>query len=112
MRKSRFTEAQIVAIMKTRDAGTAMAELASKHDIRPNTLRQWRAKYGGSDADDVAKVRASPEESDRLKRIVPTVVQEVTFAAKRGLRTRRHAIYPLGLPRVRPKSPKGGRRPA
>ncbi len=70
MRKSRFTETQIVAILKAHDAGTPTAELARKYGIHPNTLRQWRAKYGGMDASDVARVRTLTEENDRLKRIV------------------------------------------
>jgi putative transposase len=70
MRKSRFTETQIVAILKAHDAGTPTAELARKHGIHPNTLRQWRAKYGGMDVSDVANVRSLTEENERLKRIV------------------------------------------
>ena len=70
MRKSRFTETQIVAILKAHDAGTPTAELARKHGIHPNTLLLWRAKYGGMDASDVAQMRALTEENDRLKRIV------------------------------------------
>lgn len=69
MRKSRFTETQIVAILKAHDAGTPTAELARKHGIHPNTLRLWHAKYGGMDASDVAQMRALTEENDRLKRI-------------------------------------------
>jgi putative transposase len=70
MRKSRFTETQIVAILKAHDAGTPTAELARKHGIHPNTLRLWRAKYGGMDASDVAQMRSLTEENDRLKRMV------------------------------------------
>ncbi len=70
MRKSRFTETQIVSILKAHDAGTPTAELARKHGIHPNTLRLWRSKYGGMDATDVAKVRTLTEENERLKRIV------------------------------------------
>jgi putative transposase len=70
MRKSRFTETQIVAILKAHDAGTPTAELARKHGIHPNTLRLWRAKYGGMDATDVAKIRTLTEENERLKWIV------------------------------------------
>jgi transposase-like protein len=47
MRKSRFSETQIVAILKDQDAGVPTAELARRHGIHPNTLRTWRAKYGG-----------------------------------------------------------------
>lgn len=70
MRKSRFTETQIVAILKAHDAGTPTTELARKHGVHPNTLRQWRAKYGGMDASDIAKLRSLTEENERLKRIV------------------------------------------
>ena len=70
MRKSRFTETQIVAILKAHDAGTPTAELARKHGIHPNTLRLWRAKYGGMGASDIAKIRSLTEENERLKRIV------------------------------------------
>lgn len=58
MRKSRFSEIQIIAILKAHDAGTPTPELARKHGIHPNTLRLWRAKYGGMDATNIAKVRA------------------------------------------------------
>lgn len=47
MRKRRYTEAQIVAILKELDAGRPAAELARKHGVHVNTLRSWRDKYGG-----------------------------------------------------------------
>jgi putative transposase len=47
MRKSRFTEAQIVSILKELDASTPAVELARKHGVHLNTLRLWRGKYGG-----------------------------------------------------------------
>lgn len=58
MRKSRFTETQIVAIVKAHDAVAPTTQLARKHGVHPNTLRQWRAKYGGIDASDIAKLRS------------------------------------------------------
>ena len=51
MRKSRYTEAQIVSILKEQDAGRPAAELARKHGIQVNTLRLWRRKYGGLDVE-------------------------------------------------------------
>jgi putative transposase len=77
MRKSRFTETQIVAILKAHDAGTPTAELARKHGIHPNTLRLWRAKYGGMDASYVAQMRSLTEENDRLKRIVANCISTI-----------------------------------
>jgi putative transposase len=54
MRKSRFSESQIVAILNEHDAGVPTAELARKHGIHANTLRLWKAKYGGMDAAELA----------------------------------------------------------
>jgi transposase-like protein len=50
VKKSRFTEAQIVAILKELDAGTAATELARRHGLHANTIRQWRDKYAGWEA--------------------------------------------------------------
>jgi len=47
VKKSRFTESQIVSILRDWDAGVAVGELARKHGVHANTLRLWRAKYGG-----------------------------------------------------------------
>lgn len=49
MRKRRYTEVQIVAILKELDAGRSAAELARKHGVHVNTLRLWRSKYAGLD---------------------------------------------------------------
>lgn len=70
MRKSRFSESQIVEILKANAAGTSAAELARRHGLHPNTLRQWRIKYGRLEPTDIAKVRALTEANARLKRRV------------------------------------------
>jgi putative transposase len=57
VKKSRFTEAQIVAILKELDAGVAAAELARKHGIHANTIRLWRDKYGGMETSDLVRLR-------------------------------------------------------
>ena len=59
MRKSRFSESQIVAILNEHDAGVPTAELARKHGIHANTLRLWKAKYGGMDASSVTSPSCS-----------------------------------------------------
>ncbi len=56
MRKSRFTEAQIVAIVKEHEAGTPTAQLARRHGIHPNTLRLWKAKYGGLEVETASEI--------------------------------------------------------
>lgn len=70
MRKSRFTEAQIVGILKQSEAGTATKELCRQHGVSPQTFYKWKAKFGGMEVSDVAKMRALEDENRRLKRIV------------------------------------------
>ena len=55
MRKSRFTGAQIVAIVGEYDAGTPVAQLARKHGIHANTIRLWKSKYNGMEVADVVR---------------------------------------------------------
>jgi putative transposase len=70
VRKSRFTEAQIVSILKQSDAGTPTNELCRQHGISPATFYKWKSKFGGMEVSDVAKMRALEDENRRLKRIV------------------------------------------
>jgi len=77
MRKSRFSEAQIVAILKEHAAGVATTELARRHGIHPNTLRTWHAKYGGMESSDVVRLKQLEEENLRLRRIVTDLTLDV-----------------------------------
>lgn len=70
MRKSRYTEAQIVSILKEQDAGRPAAELARKHGIHVNTLRLWRSKYGGLDVSDLARLKELEYENAQMERII------------------------------------------
>lgn len=70
MKKSRFTEAQVVGVLKESEAGVATPELCRKHGISGTTFYKWKAKYGGLDVSDVAKMRSLEDENSRLKRIV------------------------------------------
>jgi putative transposase len=70
MRKSRFTEAQIVAILREFDAGTPAEELARRHGIHANTLRLWRSKYGGMSASDLARLKQLEAENAQMQRII------------------------------------------
>lgn len=70
MRKSRFTEGQIVGILKALKAGAKSASLSRKYGISETTLYNWRAKYGGLEVSDLVKLRQLEDENRRLKKIV------------------------------------------
>ena len=70
MKKSRYTETQIVAILKEHEAGIATKDLCRKHGVSPATFYSWKAKFGGMEVSDVAKMKALEDENRRLKRIV------------------------------------------
>lgn len=70
MRKSRFTEVQIVAILREFDAGTPAEELARRHGIHANTIRLWRSKYAGMTAGDLARLKQLEAENTQMQRII------------------------------------------
>ena len=77
MKKSRFTEAQIVAILKEADAGTPIAELARRHGLHANTIRLWRDKYGGMQTSNLARLKQLEDESRRKDRIIARQALEI-----------------------------------
>jgi putative transposase len=70
VKKSRFTETQIVAILKEHEAGVATKDLCRRHGVSPATFYSWKSKFGGMEVSDVAKMKALEDENRRLKRIV------------------------------------------
>jgi putative transposase len=70
VKKSRFTETQIVAILKEHEAGVATKDLCRRHGVSPATFYVWKSKFGGMEVSDVAKMKALEDENRRLKRIV------------------------------------------
>lgn len=77
MRKSRFGETQIVGIIKGSDAGANTKKLCRKYGISTGTFYKWKAKFGGMEVSDVAKLRALEDENRRLKRIVANQFLEI-----------------------------------
>jgi putative transposase len=70
MRKSRFTEAQIIEILQASASGTKTAELLREHGISAQTLYTWKRKYGGMNVSEAARLKQLEEENRRLKRVV------------------------------------------
>jgi putative transposase len=69
MKKSRYTDGQILAILKQAEAGTAVPELCREHGMSSAAFYKWRAKYGGMDASLMARMKELEEENRRLKKM-------------------------------------------
>ena len=70
MKRQRFTEEQIIAVLREHDAGAKPADLARKHGISEATLYNWKAKYGGMDVSDAKRLRSREEENRKLKKLL------------------------------------------
>ena len=69
MKKSRFTDSQILAVLKQADAGTPVPNLCREHGISSATFYKWRSKYGGMDASMVSQLKELQDENRRLKKM-------------------------------------------
>ncbi len=70
MRRSRFSEEQIIAILNESEAGASTGELCRRHGISENTFYRWKKKYSGLEVNEARRLRQLEEENRRLKRIV------------------------------------------
>jgi len=69
MKKSKYSDSQIMAILKQAEAGTPVPELCREHGMSSATFYKWRAKYGGMDASLMARLKELEEENRRLKKM-------------------------------------------
>ena len=70
MKKKRFTEEQIISVLKEYEAGMKTGDLARKHGISEATLYNWKAKFGGMDVSEAKRLRAPEDENGKLKRLL------------------------------------------
>ncbi len=76
MKKSKFSESQIVSILKANEAGRSVNELRKEHGISQATFYNWRGKYGGMDASLIKRLRELEAENSKLKRMYADVSLE------------------------------------
>jgi len=76
MKKSRFTETQIIAILKEADAGMLVKDVCRKHGISDATYYNWKEKYGGMQASDLKRLKEMEYELSRLKRMYADMALE------------------------------------
>lgn len=76
MKKSRFTESQIVAVLKEGEAGVPVAEILRKHGISRPTYFNWKAKYGGSSVPALRRLKELEQENTKLKRMYADLALE------------------------------------
>jgi len=69
MKKSRFTDSQIMAILKQHEAGVPVAELSREHNVSTAQIYQWRSKFGGMDASMMKRLKELEAENTRLKKM-------------------------------------------
>src|SRR6185437_4879415 len=70
MRRSRFTQEQIIGVLKEHQAGAAAADLCRKHGISEATFYAWRSKYGGMEVSDAKRLKGLEEENAKLKKLL------------------------------------------
>ena len=70
MKRLRFSEEQIIGILKEQEAGSSTADVCRRHGISTATFYKWKAKFGGLEVSDARKLRALEDENTRLKRLL------------------------------------------
>ena len=78
MKRSRFTQEQVIGVLKEHQAGAAVADLCRKHGIGDATFYTWRSKYGGMEVSDARRLKALEEENAKLKRLLAESMLDVS----------------------------------
>ena len=77
MKRKRFTEEQIIGILKELEAGVPLKDLCRKHGVSDSSIYKWRSKYGGMEVSEAKRLRELEEENRRLKHVVADLTLDV-----------------------------------
>ena len=78
MKRKRFSEEQIIAVLREQEAGAKVADLCRKHGVSEATFYNWKAKYGGMDVSDARRLKALEDENAKLKKLLADQMLEAS----------------------------------
>jgi putative transposase len=87
VKRSRFSEEQIIGILREQEAGTATADVCRKHGISEATFYKWKAKFGGLEVSDAKRLKALEDENGKLKKLLAEAMLDI--AVLKGINSRK-----------------------
>jgi putative transposase len=79
MKRKRFSEEQIVGILKEHEAGIAVSELCRKHGVSDASIYKWKAKYGGLEVSEAKRLKQLEDENNKLKKLLAEAMLDITM---------------------------------